>query len=368
MSPRPARGSSVLASGARSHTGRHATLRAAIDWSWEMLTPAERSTLAQCSIFAGGWTLEAAEAVVDLAHVPGAPAVIDVLAALREKSLVRAGAGRFSLYQSIREYAAEHVAALAEVTVLGARHRRYYLDATRHAFDSLRQTGDAASHATLLTESDNLLAIQRSLSARATLTSAEAAELARVVLHLEPIAEAEWPLADLVAMLDGGIDAAYAAGDERTRGRLLIARGNARGARGAHADALVDLEAARDLGRAHADMLLEGEALLFAGVRYRHQGRAEEARSAGEKAIALLEGTAMPHLEGVARAVFGLLLCELGQTEASRRENQRARGIFRAADDRWAEGLALANIAQIDQALEYSKAGTKQTFDVAKAA
>jgi predicted ATPase len=56
-----------LLAGAHGAGARQATLRAAIDWSWELLTPCEQGALAQCSVFEGGFTLEAAEAVLDLA-------------------------------------------------------------------------------------------------------------------------------------------------------------------------------------------------------------------------------------------------------------------------------------------------------------
>src|SRR5207244_4392539 len=73
----------------------HATLAAAIDASFSTLSPAEQDALVQCAVFRGGFTLEAAVAVVDLSTHAGAgrgvpPAVVDVLQTLREKSLLRA--------------------------------------------------------------------------------------------------------------------------------------------------------------------------------------------------------------------------------------------------------------------------------------
>ena len=73
----------------RSGAGRQATLRAAIDWSWNLLTAWEQSALEQCSVFEGGFTIAAAEAVVDLAPWPSSPPVIDAVQALVDKSLLR---------------------------------------------------------------------------------------------------------------------------------------------------------------------------------------------------------------------------------------------------------------------------------------
>jgi predicted ATPase len=355
-------GAGILLGGARELSSRHATLRAAIDWSWSMLSGAERSALVQCSIFAGDFSLDAAERVIDLADEPGAPPVVDVVAALRDKSLVRSIAGtasrgtRFSLYVSIREYATERAASSPGSHALAERHRRYYIDTTRELAEAYARDGDVRSRALLAAEKDNLLVIQRGLRAKAALSAlgalsrAEASDLGRVILHLEPTVEAETSFDELVAMYTAGIEAAALAGDEVVRGRLLIARGNAFGIRGETAACLADLEAARDLGRARADHILEAEARLMAGVRYRQQGRFDDAWSAGEQAAALLDGRGHPRPEGANFAIMGLLLCELGRTVESRRYNLRARAIFHAAGDRWSEGLAIANLAQLDQA------------------
>jgi len=90
---------------------RQATLRATIDWSWNLLTPWEQSALAQLSIFRGGFTMEAAEEILDLDHHANAPWLIDILQSLLDSSLLRAKTKedqpRFVLYESIRQYAGE---------------------------------------------------------------------------------------------------------------------------------------------------------------------------------------------------------------------------------------------------------------------
>ncbi len=348
----------VLLGGARELSSRHATLRAAIDWSWSMLSEAERAALVQCSIFAGEFSLEAAERVIDLGDAVAAPAVLDIVAALRDKSLVRsvtgtgAGGTRFSLYVSIREYAAERAAALpsAVTQALALRHRRYYLDRTRALAEAYARDGDTRSRALLAAEKDNLLLVQRALRRQPNLSREEASDLALVVLHLGPTIEAELAGDELSSMYSAAIAAAQLTGDPAVHGRLLVARSNAAGIRGETAACLADLEAARDLGVATGDRLLEAEARLMAGVRYRQQGRFDDAWTAAQEAAALLQGAGQPRAEGANFAIMGLLLCELGRAEESRRYNLRARAIFHAADDRWSEGLAIANLAQLDQA------------------
>ena len=83
----------LLRGGRRDGSARQSTLWGAIDWSWNLLEPAERAALAQCSVFRGGFTLEAAEAV--LMFPPGGPDVMEIIHSLRSKSLLaRLRAGR----------------------------------------------------------------------------------------------------------------------------------------------------------------------------------------------------------------------------------------------------------------------------------
>jgi predicted ATPase len=98
----------LVAAGGRRD--RQATLRAAFDWSWDLLTDAEKAALAQLSVFEGGFTLEAAEAVLDLSGIAPDAWVVDVLQSLVDKSFVRTIVeARFDLLGSVQEYAAEHL-------------------------------------------------------------------------------------------------------------------------------------------------------------------------------------------------------------------------------------------------------------------
>jgi predicted ATPase/tetratricopeptide (TPR) repeat protein len=118
----------------RDRTERQLSLRGAIAWSWDLLDRAERLALAQCSVFAGSFGLESAEAVVQLGAE--APDALDVLQALLHKSLLRSVEGdadaRFSLLTSIRLFAAEQL-PLGD----GAqqRHAAWFARAAADAFD-----------------------------------------------------------------------------------------------------------------------------------------------------------------------------------------------------------------------------------------
>lgn len=130
----------LLRGGARDVPSRQQTLRNAIEWSYRLLTSDEQLLFAQLSVFAGGWTLEAAEAVC-AAEAGEELEVMDGIASLVDKSLVQAGeemrdaeALRFSLLETIREYAREQLVALGEeATAVRRRHAAYFLAFAREA-------------------------------------------------------------------------------------------------------------------------------------------------------------------------------------------------------------------------------------------
>src|ERR1019366_440247 len=100
--------------GDRSALPRHQTLRALIDWSYDLLNPQERLLLQRLSVFPGGWTLEAAEQVGAGSSVEEWE-VLDLLTSLVDKSLVlaeeRDGTVRYRMFDTLRQYAAEKLQA-----------------------------------------------------------------------------------------------------------------------------------------------------------------------------------------------------------------------------------------------------------------
>ncbi len=121
---------SILTSGARSLPERQRTLRAAIAWSHDLLDPVERRLFARLSVFTGGWTFESAEAVCDPESL-GVDA-LDGLTSLVDKSLVRwtepsGEPPRFSMLETIREFAQEQLQAGADLAPVVRRHAEHFL-------------------------------------------------------------------------------------------------------------------------------------------------------------------------------------------------------------------------------------------------
>jgi predicted ATPase/class 3 adenylate cyclase len=109
----------VLTAGRRDLPERQQTLRATIEWSYELLNDDEQRLFARLAVFRGGWILEAAEQVCG--------AELDTLASLLDKNLVRREEERFSMLETIREYAEERLEESGEAEELRRRHARYFI-------------------------------------------------------------------------------------------------------------------------------------------------------------------------------------------------------------------------------------------------
>ena len=125
----------LLASGDRTAPARQQTLRAAVDWSYELLSEPEQILLRRLSVFAG-WNLEMAEQVCADELIPGS-SVLDLMTALIDKSLVSVdhelrSEPRYRLLDTIKEYAASRLFASGEEESVQLRHRDYVLAAAEH--------------------------------------------------------------------------------------------------------------------------------------------------------------------------------------------------------------------------------------------
>jgi non-specific serine/threonine protein kinase len=149
----------LLGAGRRTALPRHQTLRATVDWSFALLSEAERLLFIRLSVFAGGWMLEAAEAICAGAGVDTA-AVLDLLARLVDKSLVQAddrgSAVRYRLLEPVRQYAAEKLAESGEEPLLRDRHLEWYVRFAVDADLELRGPNLGAALDHVEAEYDNL--------------------------------------------------------------------------------------------------------------------------------------------------------------------------------------------------------------------
>ena len=154
-------GCRLLTGGSRDRLPRQQTLRALIDWSYDLLTEAEKTLLRRLSVFAGGWTLSAAEVVC-----AGEPVenweVVDLLTALVDKSLVVAEAlgdgTRYRLLETVRQYSGDRLGERGEASAVQDGHLSWYVSLAEEAAPRLIGPEQAAWLSRLEAEHDNLRA------------------------------------------------------------------------------------------------------------------------------------------------------------------------------------------------------------------
>ena len=148
----------VLTGGDHTALPRQQTLRASIDWSYDLLDVAERVMVRRLAVFAGGWTVEAAEAVCSGGDVDG-DAVVDLLTHLVDKSLVEFDrqAGRYRLLETVRQYAMELLLASGEADEVRTRHLRHFVAFAEQARAELTGASQGLWLVRLDVERENLL-------------------------------------------------------------------------------------------------------------------------------------------------------------------------------------------------------------------
>ncbi|MER7701455.1 BTAD domain-containing putative transcriptional regulator [Kitasatospora sp. NPDC097605] len=326
----------VLASGQRGLPARQQTLRAVIDWSWELLSPPERAVLRRLAVPAGGCAPPAAEAVCAGAGVPGDD-VLDLVGRLVDRSLVEAAhtadGPRYGLLESVAAYARERLHEARESTATADRHAAYFRELAEQAGAGLRGKEQGRWLARLDAEAANTRA-----ALDHTLRSGDPEDAARLAAALCP-----WWL---------------------LRGRLHEARRTLATVAGAAAhpeigllhDAFALLTGHRPAGpdrpeAAVADPVRHGRALWLFGYGLHHAGDPAAARSVALRALDLCSHAADPWGRAAARSLLALTALATGDLARARREGRAAAAAFGGLGDDW--GVlqtvpVLAALAEID--------------------
>lgn len=151
---------SLLTSGARTAEARQQTLRAAVDWSYALLVEHERRIFDRLSVFHGGWTLSAAEAVIGDDTMPAGD-VVGAIGRLAQRSMIVVERGtptRYRMLETLRQYAAERLAGTGEEPAVRRRHAEYFRDHAEHADAALRGQGQRQTLLRLRQEQPNIKA------------------------------------------------------------------------------------------------------------------------------------------------------------------------------------------------------------------
>jgi len=325
-------------------SGRHGTLRSAIDASWELLKPWEQSALAQCSVFDGAFTLEAAEGVLDLSSWPRQPWPADVVQGLMDKSLLRlevdragphSGTPRFSMFDSVRDYAREKLGSGSDVEV---RHGRWFANyGSTDYIEGLFRHGGLERRWAIVHDLDDVVTACRRAVARGDADVAV------------PALRAAWAVLEMVGPFDRATRLAGAVlelplGDE-PRANALLVLGQAAGRAGRSDEAMPALEEAVAIFRRTGSRAGESAAWSTLGnVNFEH-GRSDAAQECYEAALAAARADGSRQREGIALSNLAGARGTRGELEQACRSLEEALEIHREVGNSLTESMTLGNLA-----------------------
>ncbi|MEW9530232.1 BTAD domain-containing putative transcriptional regulator [Microbispora sp. NPDC049125] len=320
----------LLTGGSRTAMPRHRTLRAVVEWSWDLLGQEERDLAARLAVFAGGATLEAAEAV---------GGELDVLGRLVDKCLVVFEGGRYRMLETIRAYAAERLAESGEERAVRLAYARFFVDLAETAEPYLRRAEQVEWLARLSAEHDNLS------SALAWAIEAKETDLAvRLVGGLGWYwwlvghrAEAAQRAAQVIKMAEGA-DPARLALAHAMYGITWIGGGAGNWDRGRESLEAA-AEAARRVGREAPHPLVA----MAPPVIARFLGHDSDAEPYLEELLDQPD----PWLKAVAHMFRGHLHLNAGRAAEGEADIRIALELFRTVGDRWGVGNSLAALAEV---------------------
>ena len=314
---------------------RQSTLRAAFDWSWELLTQAEQCVLAQASVFAGGFTLDAAEHILLCGDADGAPSVFDTLASLVDKSFLRVADLRFGLLVSVREYAADKLAALGAQSAslapaaVEARHGAWFARSARSSASRNEP------------ELENILA-----AARRAIARGDVGMVTSVSENAWRILEGRGPVRVAAELVESAL--AMTSLSPADRVRLVCIHGHCLLVAGDSSRAREQLTLAIDGAQAQGLVLEELRALSSLAELNLVEGQVDEAKRQYEEAVRGGERLADGPLLCAALNGLGVYFIHVGQFQSARERHQQALEIARKTGDRRWEGGALLNLGFIE--------------------
>ena len=337
----------LLAEEAPAGQARHRTLKETIDWTYELLDEGERGLFARLSVFAGSWSLDAADAVCGTPGSHHIGEMLNAFASLIDKSLVRQGDGadgepRFAMIETIRHYARDRLAERDERDEIHLRHARRYLALVEAAEPELVGPGQIAWLARLDEEADNVwAALAWSVEHREQeLAMRIAGALPRYWSLRGHAAEARLRLEPLLAETESVPVAVVA--------KACFAAGYAALGQGDLAVAAEHFERSLGLAEEVGETRQAAAALAQLGWLLTATGRHEEARAAALRALALLEGAEDATTASGAYSVLAAVALAGEDDPEATRLYERALGLRRELGDRRLIASSILDLARND--------------------
>jgi predicted ATPase/class 3 adenylate cyclase len=314
--------------GGRDADPRQATLRATIEWSYDLLTPEEQRLFARLAVFAGGWTLESAEGV--------AQADLDSLQSLVEKSLVRQTSGRFWMLETIREYALERLVQSQEEPLLRRRHAEACLRVAESS-GMAHESEEEERHDLVLPELDNIRgALEWAVQADPELGM-------RVVLGMEQFWVASDPFEGrrwFGALLD------HRDIPDQMRAKALRCHGGLHWIVGDFEEGNQLQEESLELFRRLGDRRGEALVLVRSAVEAMRIGDLERARAVCEQSLEYFRGLHSAKGEAEALLILNYVLFKEGRFEESLELADQSAALAAQVGWRWLQSGALGAAAE----------------------
>ncbi|HEX5501652.1 MAG TPA: tetratricopeptide repeat protein [Thermomicrobiales bacterium] len=354
----------LLNAGHRTAPARQRTLRATLDWSYALLTDDERRLLRRLAVFAGGWTVEAAEAVTEMRSekvevrndFPGegfsllishfSLPVLVLLAQLADKSLVQVEAGgdamRYRLLETVRQYARERLREARGEEAFERRHFAYYLGLVETAAPHLTGSRRSRWFDRFAVEHDNLRA-----ALRWCLDHGEAEAGLRLASRgLWLFWGGRGHLAEGRAWLTALL-AAPGAGRTATRADALNAAGNLVHLQGDFAAASALHEESLAIRRERGDEATAAGSLNNLGLVARSRGDLAGARALFAEARAINRRTGNRAWEATNLNNLGIIAHHQGDHAAARALHDESLALFTAAGNEWGIAMVLADLGHL---------------------
>lgn len=321
----------LLTGGPRDLPARQRTLRATLDWSHELLDETERKAFRRLAAFSGGFTLEAAEAVVDPFGGLERP-VIDLVESLHGQSLLQGGGvdpePRFSMLETIREYAAEHLRAHGELERTRKAHAAYFLVLAEEAGAAFDRGWGSEWLERFRTEEANFRAALDWLIANDH--AAWGFRMAQGLFHF-------WELGESFSEGRRRFDQLLALPSARAlpgaRANALFGAGVLAASQRDHARGVEHHRRALELYRDLDDPRGQAVALNGLGIQFTDLRRYDEARACYDEALGLWESLGESHGAAASLSNFAYVLRNQGELERSRELYQDAAAMFERLGD-----------------------------------
>jgi predicted ATPase len=326
----------ILTASRRDLPERQRTLRATIQWSYELCSEQEQQLFGRLGVFSGGFTLDAAEKVCE--------ANLDTLASLLDKSLIRREGERFSMLETIREYAVERLEESGEAGVIARRHAEYMTEVAESVeFDYLGPQ-QAAVQERFRTEWDNV---------RAALTWMLESGETELGLRLVGALAMVWLDQNLVVEGERWIQAFFARPepvDPEVRAKALMAGATVAGVRSQHELAFSRAKEALEYFRSVGSEAGIAWSLTGLAVLPLEQGKPEEAARMLEEAEALYRK--LGYNAGIRRVLHlrGQQAAAVGDTERGRQLLQESADLSRARADMFSSASSIHSLGDLELA------------------